>query len=93
MCVCVCVCPQHEPLQPECAEMVRERVRQAASDLSFMPQLQQACVTEVATLCTGPHLTGAKVIDCLADHRWEHMLTHTHTHTHTYTLMHRQFTL
>lgn len=56
--------------------MLRERASQAAADLAFLSDLEQACQLEVATLCTSKpghavtsHLDGAQVIDCLADHR------------------------
>ncbi len=60
---------QHVALQPECAELVRERSRQAAGDLAFMPALDEACAAESARFCSGRHLTPAQVIDCLADNR------------------------
>lgn len=61
---------QHEPLEPECMEAVKERDRQAAADLGFIPHLADACGAEVHTLCKGDHLQGAAVIDCLADNRY-----------------------
>jgi hypothetical protein len=64
------VCVQHEPLEPECQEAVKERDRQAAADLRFIPHLADACAAEVHTLCKGGHLKGSAVIDCLADNRY-----------------------
>ncbi|GFH23703.1 Golgi apparatus protein 1, partial [Haematococcus lacustris] len=59
----------HKVLEPECMEAVRERSRQAAADIRFLPTLSAACGSELRSLCTSPDLSGPAVLDCLADNR------------------------